>query len=200
MRQAGQTRRVEAPEVRRAQIVEAAKRRFRESGFHVTTMADIAAAAGVSVGLLYRYFPGKDDIIREIVETDLRAQLAAVEAALAGREDDPAAALDTLIDELGRLATDRDRTGLMVEIVAEVARNPGLMALAAPLEQRVLALMAGGFGAALPAAEREVRLRMAFNLFTAFGLQAYRDPSSQELAMRLTAQAVRQVLGMAPPA
>jgi AcrR family transcriptional regulator len=34
-----------------------------ERGYEATTMRDIAGAAGVSVGLLYRYFPGKQAVI-----------------------------------------------------------------------------------------------------------------------------------------
>src|SRR6185312_6881561 len=111
--------RVQAPAVRRAQIVEAAKRRFREAGFHTTTMTDIAAQAGVSVGLLYRYFPSKDDIIRDIIEADLQVQLQTIEGALDAHPDDQAAALDALIADLTKLAADRDRTLLMLEIAAE---------------------------------------------------------------------------------
>jgi len=50
----------------RAQIVAAARRCFSRDGFHQTSMPDIAAEAGVSVGAPYRYFAGKEEIILEI--------------------------------------------------------------------------------------------------------------------------------------
>lgn len=50
-------------EQRRNQILEAAVVCFARRGFDKTTMADIAAEAGVSDTLAYRYFSGKDEII-----------------------------------------------------------------------------------------------------------------------------------------
>lgn len=41
---------------------------FEEKGFEGTTLRDIASSAGVSLGLLYRYFPGKDALVLELYE------------------------------------------------------------------------------------------------------------------------------------
>ena len=41
---------------------------FEEKGFDQTTLRDIASSAGVSLGLLYRYFPGKDALVLELYE------------------------------------------------------------------------------------------------------------------------------------
>ena len=51
---------------RRTAIVDAARRSFSRNGFHETSMADIAAEAGVSVGTPYRYFASKEELIVEI--------------------------------------------------------------------------------------------------------------------------------------
>jgi AcrR family transcriptional regulator len=40
-------------------------------GFHGASMADIAKAAGLSVGQIYRYFENKEAIIAAIVAQDL---------------------------------------------------------------------------------------------------------------------------------
>ena len=45
---------------RRARILDAAERCFVRSGFHRTTMQDVAAEAGMSPGNLYRYFASKE--------------------------------------------------------------------------------------------------------------------------------------------
>lgn len=50
-------------EKRRGQILDAAIACFSRRGFRETTMADIAAEAGVSDGLAYRYFSNKEEII-----------------------------------------------------------------------------------------------------------------------------------------
>lgn len=51
--------------VRRNQalLLEAATRLFKRKGFHNTTIADVAAEAGMSVGSVYRYVSRKDDLL-----------------------------------------------------------------------------------------------------------------------------------------
>lgn len=53
---------------RRAQILEAARRLFAERGFHGTTTRDLATAADVNDALLYRYFAGKQEILKALVD------------------------------------------------------------------------------------------------------------------------------------
>jgi AcrR family transcriptional regulator len=60
-------------EAKRAEIVAAARRRFSRDGFHQTSMPDIAAEAGVSVGAPYRYFASKEEIILELAGNAFRA-------------------------------------------------------------------------------------------------------------------------------
>lgn len=61
-------------EARRAQILDEAKRCFARHGFAGTTTKSVAAAAGVSEGLLFRHFPTKaalyDAILSEACEAD----------------------------------------------------------------------------------------------------------------------------------
>jgi AcrR family transcriptional regulator len=67
----------------RARIVAAATRCFIEHGFHAASMATIAAAAQMSPGLMYRYFPSKSAIVLEIIERQLeenRARIAELHA------------------------------------------------------------------------------------------------------------------------
>jgi AcrR family transcriptional regulator len=54
-------------EAKREMILHAAIACFARDGFHKTTMSDIATQAGVSDGLAYRYFSGKEEIIQEAV-------------------------------------------------------------------------------------------------------------------------------------
>lgn len=54
-------------EAKRRSILQAAVACFARDGFHNTTMSDIASMAGVSDGLAYRYFSGKDEIIEEVI-------------------------------------------------------------------------------------------------------------------------------------
>lgn len=62
---------------RRQQIMDAASVCFRTQGFQQTNMAAICAAAGLSAGAVYRYFPSKDALVGAIIEqhvADLRAE------------------------------------------------------------------------------------------------------------------------------
>src|SRR5947199_6919992 len=48
---------------RRSQILDAGLVCFAKRGFHQTSMHDISAEAGISVGLIYRYFENKEAVI-----------------------------------------------------------------------------------------------------------------------------------------
>ncbi len=60
----------------RAAIVEAALALFREKGFAATTLRDIAGQAGVSLGLSYRYFRSKEELVLALYE-DVAARVLA---------------------------------------------------------------------------------------------------------------------------
>jgi TetR/AcrR family transcriptional regulator, repressor for uid operon len=53
---------------RRAQILDAAMVCFAHRGFHLTSMHDISAEAGISVGLIYRYFQNKEAVISAMAD------------------------------------------------------------------------------------------------------------------------------------
>jgi AcrR family transcriptional regulator len=61
-----QTRR--APDQRRAEFVRQAVELFSEQGFDVGTR-ELARQLGVTQPLLYRYFPSKEDLIKEVYRT-----------------------------------------------------------------------------------------------------------------------------------
>src|SRR4051794_1314712 len=53
---------------RRTQILEAAMVCFAKHGFHQASMHDISTEAGISVGLIYRYFVSKEAVIAAMVD------------------------------------------------------------------------------------------------------------------------------------
>jgi len=55
-------RRIREKEVRRRQILDAAREIFFEKGFEKTTVDDIAQATELSKGAIYLYFPSKEEI------------------------------------------------------------------------------------------------------------------------------------------
>ncbi|RYF87851.1 MAG: TetR/AcrR family transcriptional regulator, partial [Caulobacteraceae bacterium] len=57
-------------DLRRRQILDAARKLVSEKGFGCR-MDEVAAAVGVTKPAVYRYFPGKDTLIRAMLEEDL---------------------------------------------------------------------------------------------------------------------------------
>src|SRR4029434_7067516 len=56
-----------AIEKNKSRIEEAAKQLFIRQGFHATSMRNIAARAGTSLGNLYNYYPTKAAILGSII-------------------------------------------------------------------------------------------------------------------------------------
>lgn len=69
---------------RRRQLLDAAVNVMGQKGFHQMSMQDLAAEANVSVGLIYKYFGGKEDLLLATIvriQDAFRDQLAPVMAA-----------------------------------------------------------------------------------------------------------------------
>lgn len=128
----------EAPTDRHARILDAAERCFVRSGFHRTTMQDIAAEAGMSPGNLYRYFRSKDAMVAGLTERD-RADMAGDFAAIAEANDFMA-----VFRELGRKHFEqepREKAILCLEIWAEATRNPAVAGLSIDFERDMVERM-----------------------------------------------------------
>jgi AcrR family transcriptional regulator len=121
-------RRREDPQVRRAQLLQAAKRCFRTFGFQATTVDRIATEAQVSVGLLYRFFDSKSAMIKAIILEDIEVQLEQAGLAIEGSSGEAPETARALARRLAEVTVERDRIALMLEIAAEVCRDPALRA------------------------------------------------------------------------
>lgn len=55
------------PAARRARVLEVATRLFAERGYEATSVNDVAAEAGVSIGALYKYFPDKPALLEGVL-------------------------------------------------------------------------------------------------------------------------------------
>jgi AcrR family transcriptional regulator len=67
--------RPDVSEERRPQIVEAAIKVFLRKGYRKATMPDVAREAGLSIGGVYWYFKGKDEIVMDILEQVFQSDL-----------------------------------------------------------------------------------------------------------------------------
>lgn len=70
----------------REAILERALRLFRDRGFEVTTMRDIARAADVATGATYYYFPSKEAIVSAYYDKVQRLHAEKVHEQLQGKE------------------------------------------------------------------------------------------------------------------
>lgn len=66
----------------RDRIVEVARGLFRAKGYDAVSMDEVAKAAGVGTGTLYRHFPTKEDLYDAVLEAWAERVNAAVEHAL----------------------------------------------------------------------------------------------------------------------
>lgn len=77
----------------RPRIIEAARERFAEAGVDATSLRSIASDARTSIGMIYYYFPTKDDLFLAVVEDVYGQLLGELEAALASQPDFASSAL-----------------------------------------------------------------------------------------------------------
>src|SRR3954468_2787054 len=80
----------------RERILAAAREVFGEAGRDVQ-MPDVARAAGVGVGTLYRHFPAKEDLVRALVEDKVQTVIATLREALT--REDPWEAIEWLVHQ-----------------------------------------------------------------------------------------------------
>lgn len=84
---AGLPARVPRVHNRHAALMAAAASVFRDQGYGLTTVRDIALATGMTAGAIYYHYPSKADLLRAVYEDAVREANAAFEAAVAGAAD-----------------------------------------------------------------------------------------------------------------
>ncbi|MDT3681018.1 MAG: TetR/AcrR family transcriptional regulator [Truepera sp.] len=75
-------------EATRRKLLDAAEIEFGENGYVATSVSSITRRAGVAQGTFYLYFPGKADVLRELVQhmgRQLRRALSEATAGVEGR-------------------------------------------------------------------------------------------------------------------
>jgi TetR/AcrR family transcriptional regulator, cholesterol catabolism regulator len=106
---------------RRAQLLDAAARLFRERGFHATSMRDIAKAVGMLSGSIYYHFDSKEEMLLAVYQEGKRRVAEAVDAAVAA-ETEPWQRLEAACAaHLGALIAHRDYTQVMIQTLPREA-------------------------------------------------------------------------------
>jgi AcrR family transcriptional regulator len=114
---------------RRRHVLVSAWKCFSRQGFQATSMDQIIAETGMSSAAVYRYFPGKDDLIAAAADealVRLRAALSGVDAA--DPPPTPATLLALLVDAVTTQMADPDydMTRITIATWGEALRQPGL--------------------------------------------------------------------------
>ncbi|MBL8985925.1 MAG: TetR/AcrR family transcriptional regulator [Gemmatimonadetes bacterium] len=114
-------------DARPGELRSAALRMFAQKGYGGATVEDVAGAAGVTVGTIYRYFTDKDALLRSLVDWAVTVPLLPAEPL--GKPDTPADELIAMILAEVWAATRREPHGDMLRIlIAESANAPELAA------------------------------------------------------------------------
>jgi TetR/AcrR family transcriptional regulator, transcriptional repressor for nem operon len=100
MDNAARTPRTRAPEQRREQLLDAAENVLLRQGLSASTIADVAAAAGVAKGTVYLYFESKDALLAGLRSRYLTRFADAVDSSVSSVRASPQTRLDRFVDGL----------------------------------------------------------------------------------------------------
>jgi AcrR family transcriptional regulator len=128
----------DSPTDRREQIMRAAMVCFAKHGFHQTSMHDISGQAGISVGLIYRYFENKEAVISAMAD----AHKAEIQALLERARLAPSLLEALELFFTAHCCSDERQIecAFVVDLFAEASRNPPM----AQLVRDVLESVIGG--------------------------------------------------------
>lgn len=193
-------------DAQRRRILDAAQACFITRGFHAGSIADIAAQAQISQGLMYRYFASKRALILALIERQLRHDQASI-----SQMPDAPDLLAGLLECYQQWARGEvlpihgnaiASVALFAEINAEAHRDPALAEVLRRHDKQITAAIHGwlrerdaGRGRTLDEeriARRTLLLRV---LVEGLAMRAVRDPDLPTPRVRmLLADAIAQVL------
>lgn len=107
---------------RPTQILDAAVACFAKRGFHQASMHDISAEAGISVGLIYRYFQNKEAVISAMADRHKKEIHEILERAR--QAPNLRESLETLFTAHCGEAEPQVTAAFVVDLFAEASRNP----------------------------------------------------------------------------
>lgn len=163
---------------RREQILVAARACFLRNGLHTTTMQDLIAEAGLSVGAVYRYFKSKNDIINAIAES-VAGGITATLQEVAAREPGPplADAMSEALDAVDRQVRDDGNFPLAIQVWAEATLDPAIGEIVRHRYSGMrdafatLATRAVGRGELAPDTDVEATASVLFGMIPGYALQ-----------------------------
>jgi TetR/AcrR family transcriptional regulator, transcriptional repressor of aconitase len=110
-------------DARRESILDAAARLFARKGISSATMADIAAEADLSAGAIYRYFDGKEELVRAVFEDAVERNQQLFHGELESAST-PLEALERVGRRVWLEVNDRDALICEIQMALTAARDP----------------------------------------------------------------------------
>lgn len=132
-------------------ILSVALRLFATTGFHGTSIRDLAKALEIQPSALYASFPSKDHLLAELVRVGHEAHLAALRAALLGGGSDPKDQIKAVVRANAHMHMAYPHLAVVV--------NDEMHALPAELAEPGLALRRQGVALLTDIVERGIALR-----------------------------------------
>lgn len=193
-----EARRTAPPEVRKRQILDAARSCFIRDGFASTKVSDVAQAAGVSVGLVYRYFSDKAALMTAIVAEEAHDQFNELVEPAQHLGTVARLTTDELVGALQRGLQNRNRVLLMLEVTTAIMRDEDLRRTAVTIQleqanalaERLAPVMDCGFGVE----ELGARLQVLAGLAAGLAIQIAVAPDTEPDVTRLFHQSANAIL------
>ena len=141
--------RAEAQSRNREQVLRAARELFLRDGYHTTTLAAVADAAGFSTGVVYSNFTGKPQLALLVLRDIQAEQTGELQAAMASSQ-----APSHLAHALRRWAEEALDSGwprLELEFALDVRANPAMVAALVDWQRAASNLVAALIRTQLPA-------------------------------------------------
>lgn len=186
-------------QAQRDRILAAARGCFVQRGFHAASMAVIAETAGMSPGLIYRYFENKNAIILAIIEQQLDVVRSRIRLLRAAGD-----LAEGIVEHFDAHDTGRDNSmssALFLEMTAEATRDPQIATALQRFDETVrtellewLARSEGHGGHGLPAAVARERVLMLVCLLEGLKVRKAREPNLDRNLLRRSLEFVIEAL------
>ncbi|MGC4961595.1 TetR/AcrR family transcriptional regulator [Gordonia sp. DT218] len=146
----------ERAELAAQRILDIAERMFVEKGVSAVTMRDIASATGCSRATLYRYYPGKSEVLAAYVDR-AAAELGSAVGAATRHESDPGARLVAAVTTA--VGGVRSNPALSAWFVSDAAGRSANLALLSPAIEEIAVGFLGDIAPGTNPAEQRDRAR-----------------------------------------
>lgn len=186
-------------QAQRERILVAAQKCFVLHGFHAASMANIAETAGMSAGLIYRYFKAKNDIILAIIERQLeeaRADIAKLHA-----NSDVVEGIAEVFRQWKANDPGITNAALFLELTAQATRDAEIAAATHASDRVLRADLVAWFarsseqgGMGVPESEVEMRVLIVQSLIEGLAIRSIAQPELSVAEVKVALEHILPVL------